>query len=212
MNQNRNTLHGSALKPHWTVFIAECDTTAFKKIYLHYYHYLTYIALKKGFSTSRTKDVLNELFLSVWENRKKLGHIDNHHNYLITVFLRKLYKKEIPLAECLSYDEFSDLKSLPSVEEEYIIKSNQQHLSDILHKFIGQLPTKQKSLIYQKFYLGLSYEEIAAANQISINTAYNTMYKALDKLKIAIGKEHLNEIYLALMAISILFFIFFIKQ
>lgn len=212
MFNNRHIKHGKDLKPQWQLFVNEGNHAMYKVIYLHYYHYLTFIALKKGFSTAKTNDSLNELFLYVWENREKLAHIDNHHNYLLTVFLRKLYKKEISTEECLSYDQLPDLAFSPSVEEEYIAKGSQQQISDILNRFIGQLPAKQRSLIYQKFYLGLSYNEIAIANHISINTVYNTIYKAVDKLKTTIGKENLDAIYLTLMAISILFLIFFIKQ
>lgn len=197
---------GIELKPQWECFITDGDGTMYKTIYLHYYHYLMFVGLKKRFSATKAKDALNEVFLYVWENRGQLGHVKNHHNYLLTAFLRKLYKKEkfVP-EECLSADTFPDLVAISSVEAEYIAKGTQHDLSRALTNFIEQLPERQKSLIYQKFYLGLSYQEIAQANNISINTVYNTIYKAVDKLKTLIGKDHLQILALAFTVLSLFF-------
>jgi len=74
------------------------------------------------------------------------------------------------------------------------------------------LPPKQRSLVYQKFYLGLSYQEIADANHISVNTVYNSIYKAIDKLKKLIGKEQLGILALAMTVLSVLLAIFLKKQ
>jgi RNA polymerase sigma factor (sigma-70 family) len=213
MNKNPKILQGSALKPQWNCFITEGDCVAFKKIYLHYYHYLTYIALKKGFSTNKVKDTFNGLFLYIWENQGKLTHVADHHNYLITAFLRKLYKKErSETDEYILSDHFPELLTTASVEADYIAKGIQQDMSRILNSFIEQLPKKQKSMIYQKFYLGLSYQEIAEANNISVNTVYNTVYKAIDKLKILMGKEQVQILSLILVTLSVIFYFFFVKQ
>lgn len=213
MDKNSDKTHGSELKPHWSLFIVDGDAVAFKKIYLHYYHYLTFIALKKGLPTSKTKDTLNELFLHIWENQSNLEHVRDHHNYLVTAFLRKLYKKDKSvLHEYVLSEDIPELFLTASVETDYLARNTQQHLSIILDKFISKLPHRQRSLIYQKFYLGLSYQEIAQSNGISVNTVYNTVYNALDKLKILMGKEQLQALSLALLALSAFFYFFFIKQ
>jgi RNA polymerase sigma factor (sigma-70 family) len=210
---NVNIRQGVELKQDWERFLDQGDHVVYRRLYLHYYHYLIFIALKKGFPDAKAKDAFNEVFLYVWENREKLTHINNHHNYLITAFLRKLYKKEkVVTEECFSLEALPLLIITPSVEADYIIKGAQQDLSHILNSFIEKLPERQKSLIYQKFYLNLSYQEIANANNISINTVYNTIYKAVDKLKVLIGKEHLQVLSLAMAALSIFFLFFFTKQ
>ncbi|WP_316843806.1 RNA polymerase sigma factor [Pedobacter psychrodurus] len=213
MEEHPDLLHGSNLKPHWSLFIANGDGDAFKKIYLHYYHYFSFISLKKGFSSSKTNDVFNELFLYIWENQGKLTHIHDHHNYLVTAFLRKLYKrKKYDLDDYVLNDDFPDLVVTNSVEADYIAKGTQQDVSRILNSFLDKLPQRQKSLIYQKFYLGLSYKEIALANNISINTVYNTIYNAVDKLKELMGKEQVKLLSLALLILSAFFYFFFVKQ
>lgn len=213
MGDKVNILGGNELKPQWDLFVAECDHASYKALYLHYYNYFIFIGLKKGFAAGKVKDVLNEVFLYIWENHAKLGHVTHHHNYLLTAFLRKLYKKEKFAAdECFESDICPEFLATPSVEVDYIIKGSQKDLTSILNNFIEKLPERQRSLIYQKFYLDLSYQEIADANNISINTVYNTIYKAVDKLKIIIGKEQLQALSFGFAALLTLFLFFLIKH
>ena len=213
MGDKVNILNGNELKPQWELFVAEGDHTAYKLLYLHYYRYFTFVGLKKGCSATKVKDALNEVFLYLWENHWKLGHVTHHHNYLLTAFLRKLYKKgKFALEDSFELETLPELIITPSVEVDYIIKGTRQDLTSTLNNFIEKLPERQRSLIYQKFYLDLSYQEIAEANSISINTVYNTIYKAVDKLKTIIGKEHLHELSLGLATLMAIILFFLIKQ
>jgi RNA polymerase sigma factor (sigma-70 family) len=201
---------GKAFKIDWDTFVLDGDAASFYNLYAHYHDYLTFIALKRGAGAEKTKDCINDLFLYVYENREKLGHIQNHHNYLITSFLRKLFRKEH-----FSAEESQDLFSLqqtptdPSVEVEYIRQHTSEHLTAVLKMYINKLSESQSKMIYQKFYLGLSYEEISVANDITVKTAYNTIYNAVEKLKQLIGKEHLGTLAIAISLLSLFLLIFF---
>jgi len=193
----------------WDDFIGLESEEAFHVLYTYYYNYLTYVGLKKKFPSSRVKDEINEVFLYLWENRGKLKTIINAHNYILTAYLRKLYKKDnIGLSETSDWEANAEFLVLPSVETRYIRPQMQQHVSRILTDFVGKLPERQRQMIYQKFYLGLSYKEIATVNEVSINTVYNTIYKAVEKLKHQIGKDNLDTLLLALILICILYLFF----
>jgi RNA polymerase sigma factor (sigma-70 family) len=159
-------------------------------LYKHYYHYLTLIGLKKGADPCKTKDCINDLFLYIWENRKKIGNVRDHHNYMITAFLRKLFRKEnFSTAYDLHSFDLPDYTASSSVETLYIRQNTQAEVSKTLIGYVDQLPEKQRQMIYQKFYLGLSYHQISDSNNVSINTVYNTIYKAVDKLKVVFDKD-----------------------
>jgi RNA polymerase sigma factor (sigma-70 family) len=201
---------GIDLKKEWIAFISSKNEQAYLDIYVHYYNYLNFIGLKKGFSNTRVTDSINDVFLYLWENHNKISHILHHHNYIITAFLRKLYKKEkFSATDSLDLNDVPGFVLSPSVEEEFINRQSQSESSHILLNYVEKLPVKQRQLIYQKFYLGLSYQEIATSNGISINTVYNTIYKAVDKLKLLLDKEHVALISLALGSLILLFLFFF---
>jgi ribosomal protein S13 len=59
---------------------------------------------------------------------------------------------------------------VPSVEDGFIQRYTEDEVGRFVKEKVDELGEKQRLLIYQKFYLGLSYQEIAAANGVSINT------------------------------------------
>ncbi|PTS97120.1 hypothetical protein DBR11_18130 [Pedobacter sp. HMWF019] len=199
---NREKLDGD-----WTLFVQNGDENAFYRIYSHYYHYLSYLGLRKNFGSDKIKDAISDVFFYFWEQRNKLSHINNFHNYLVTVFLRTLYKMDkFDQHDPIDLNSIEELEVLPSHEDLYIQRQSNNNITNILKGYVEQLAPKQRQLIYQKFYLGLSYQEIATANQISINTVYNTIYKAIEKLKNELGKDQLALLSLAI-SLSVLLFL-----
>jgi len=195
---------GENLKKEWEDFRETGNDQAFYALYSHYHDYLIYIALQKGFSLERGKDDINDLFLYIFENRGRLAHIQNHHNYIVTSFLRKLFRK----------GNYSNLESLSASEDEmnhpiadhvYSDPREEENLSRILKDYINKLSYSQAKMIYQKFYIGMSYDEIAAANEISIKTAYNTILQAIAKLRNLIGPERTNTLKAAIFSLGSLF-------
>lgn len=188
------------MNEEWAAFMSDGNEQSFYKIYTHYCHYLNFIGLKKGFNGDKVDAAISDVFFYIWEQRAKLDHVNTPHNYIITSFLRALYKNSrFGSHESLDELELHEFGLSPSLEELYIDQQQNAGLKTLLNKYITQLAPKQKALLYQKFYLGLSYQEIAEANNLSINTVYNTTYKAVEKLKRQIGKEELLLISLALL-------------
>ena len=203
---------GKDLIVDWKSFIQNGDQSSFYDLYSHYHDYLTYIGIKKGATSDKTKDCVNDLFLYIYENRQKLGHILNHHNYLVTCFLRKLLRKQhFSAEESLDLINLEDTLVHPSVEALYIQQYTQASVSSLLKSYIDRLSEKQTKLIYQKFYLGLSYEEISESNQITVKTAYNTIYNAVEKLKAIVKAEGAGPLTVLLTLLSLLI-LFFLKN
>jgi RNA polymerase sigma factor (sigma-70 family) len=201
---------GKDLKTEWDSFILDGNSVSFYDIYAHYHEYFTYIGIKKGASAEKAKDCINDLFLYVYETREKLGHITNHHNYLVTSFLRKLFRKEhFNAQESLDLYDLDEMPSYPSVETQYIREHTSHQVTLTLKNYIDKLSESQSRLIYQKFYLGLSYEDIAQSNNIAVKTAYNTIYNAVEKLKKIIGEGDLGALSVAISLLSLLILFFF---
>lgn len=203
------TIKGRDLKDSWSGFIMEGSEPAFYALYTHYYHYLNLLGVRRGFSDDKIKDSISDVFFYLWENRAKLGHISSHHNYIITAFLRKLYRKHaIVMEEMPEPEALPEALNVPSVEALFIKQDLDENVSELIKEKLDQLGDKQRHLVYQKFYLGLSYQEIADQNNVSINTVYNTIYKAAAKLKSLLTKEQEAFLSLAISfaSLGILFF------
>ncbi|RZJ88425.1 MAG: sigma-70 family RNA polymerase sigma factor [Hymenobacter sp.] len=190
------------LQKDWEQFTRTRNEVAYQKLYKHYYQYLSFIGLKRGCATTQVKDAINELFLHLWERGSNLAHVKNYHSYFTTIFLNAIHKKEnFSTDVALEADAIEDSFNEPSVEAAYIQGEVREALQALVANYLQGLPTRQREVIYQKFYLGLSYAEIAAANQLSVNTVYNTVYQALEKLKGLLDGQNVDLLGLSLLGL-----------
>lgn len=199
-------ISGKDLKKEWGEFATQESQEAFYSIYMHYYHYLSYLGLKKGFDSEQVKDIINDVFLKLWEGRHKLQQVAHFHNYIVTIFLRALFRQDSPAIDAtVMTAEVPDWLLSDSAEEQLIAKEQSAQLYQTINRQLENLPSRQRQMIYQKFFLNLSYAEIATANGVSVNTVYNTIYKTLDKLKASINKELITVLIYLLFFSHILF-------
>lgn len=199
-------ISGKDLKKEWGEFATRESQEAFHSIYMHYFHYLSYLGLKKGFGSEQVKDTINDVFLKLWESRQKLQQVQHFHNYIITIFLRTLFRQDtLAIDTTVITDETPDWLLTASAEEQLIAREQSVQLHKTVNHHLENLPSRQRQMIYQKFFLNLSYAEIATANGVSVNTVYNTIYKTLDKLKSSINKELITVLIYLLFFSHILF-------
>ncbi len=203
---------GIALKIQWDTFITEGDQDDFYVLYSHYHDYLIYLGNLKGATLDKSKDCVNDLFLYVFENRARLQHIRHHHNYLVTSFIRNLFRKpHFSAEESLELLDLPEMPAYPSAEAEHIRQTSQEELTQILQTHINNLSDSQTKIVYQKFYLALTYEQIAELNGISVKTAYNTIYNSVEKLRKQISPEYVTALSAAVSIFTLLFLLFFLK-
>ena len=88
------------------------------------------------------------------------------------------------------YDIFnSSQRSEESAEEEIIRDENARYIKEL----IQQLPAKQREVLIMRSYADLSFKEIAALTNVSINTALGRMrYALLNLKKLAEKAENAN--------------------
>lgn len=168
------------------------DKEMFLALYKKYYHTLLFIGLKEMKDAHLVKDIIQQLFLYLWEKRETIQEARNIKSYLITSFLRKLTadwkkSKQSGVLQVVRNDYPEDPQSNP--EEKLIRKDEQSHLFKMLMDRINELPNRQKELITLKFYEGLTYEEIVQRTGLSHRTVYNKIHEGLKKLKLDIAQS-----------------------
>jgi RNA polymerase sigma factor (sigma-70 family) len=196
--------HGE-LSTRWADFIATGDENAFYMLYEHYHDYLLYIAAVKGVEIDGAKDHVNDLFLYIFENRSRLDHIKNYHNYIVTSFIRKIFHKGhfnnlIPL----SIEEDGCPAGSFDISTDDLRFYDNEEVSLALNTCINMLSRSQAKIIYQKFYLGLSYEVIADFNGVPVKTIYNTVFRATARLKKLMQTRDYSQLKAAILAFAML--------
>lgn len=110
------------------------------------------------------------------------------HNQVIDHFRQKKQLNNISEAEAgydiLNTKRFSD----KSIEDKLIT----EQIEEDVRKLVEFLPEEQREVVMLRYYMGLSFKEIAEQTNVSINTALGRMRYALINLRKIIDEKHLT--------------------
>ncbi len=173
----------------WSAFKSG-DRTAFGSIYNQYVDYLYNYGRQIVSEGSFVEDVIQELFINLWNSRERLSEVNCIKSYLLKSLRRDLLKKQkkhrkiqsnlfsIDI-EAFAMNEFIQVDMISSTEE----KERIEYIRKTVNNFSG----RQKEILYLKFYQSLSYEEIAQVLELDLKYVYNTASKAYKKLRLQLA-------------------------
>lgn len=133
------------------------------------------------------EDCIHDLFVELYERRKKLPIVRNVKNYLFTILKRKIMKLSRNRFIVISPKEDSTGKIYRgqeiSTEMDIIHNEEKEKIGLLLSNAINELTPKQRKGVSMRFYESKSYEEIAFSLDISIETARTLIYRSLKRMK-----------------------------
>jgi RNA polymerase sigma-70 factor (family 1) len=133
-------------------------------------------------STEESENLIQDVFLNLWENRHKVVNDSSIKSYVFTI----TYNSAISvLRKKAREDKFVEyLKSLQELHEEPVnVEIEFNELSGKLDTILNKLPPRQKE-VYQLHKIdGLTYKQIAERLNISVNTIENHMAGALKTIR-----------------------------
>lgn len=183
----------------WTSFRAG-DTVAFRMIYERHIDRLTNYGLRISANRELVKDAIHDLFVDLWKHRSTLGSTDTLPYYLSKALRRNLIKKirarrrrqgeDIVQLNPDQWFEFSHELKLVTSE---LAAEQLQRLQNELDK----LSSRQKEILYLRYYSGFSPAEISQILEINSQSVYNHMHRGLETLR-----ENLN--YSAITALLVI--------
>jgi RNA polymerase sigma-70 factor (family 1) len=140
-----------------------------------YLQALTYLK-----STQAAQDMVQDVFIKIWQNRKKLPDLESFNSFLFIIarnqIISALRKKTLfPLGP-------DDLE----IEEKNYLPDkalSQKNLAALIARGIDLLPQQQKKAYLLSRDQGLSHEEIAATMQVSKEAAKKNICRALNFLR-----------------------------
>ncbi len=176
------------------------DIFAFNELYQKY-SAKAYNFISKHLDTEEdVKDLLQELFITIWKKRKDINEELSFNSYLFTITLnliRKHFRKKIKDRNIIK--KWIETPELYSSDPAYIAEFND--LENISIKIINELPPKRKQVFELSRKEGLSNDEIAVKLNINKKTVENHLNLAL---------KYFRKKYKSSSFILSLFFIFYL--
>lgn len=159
---------------------------ALAELFCKYFSELFKYGCKFSDDTEVIKDTIQELFLDLW-HQKTPPPVNSIKAYLIKAMKYKLLKV-IDKAKKISNID-GQLNINFEISHETFIITNEESKKKVtqLIAALEKLPNRQREIIYLKFYLNLSYDEICEIMQIQYQVARNQISQAIKTLKQIVG-------------------------
>lgn len=179
----------------WHLFIGG-DLNAFSTLFREYYPLLHNYGYKISANLDLTEDCLQDFFIYLFENRKKLGEVHNIKAYVFVAFRRAIFKSlkrerrftDLEGAlETLSKFEFSPEEI--AMEQELVSAR-----SEVLVQVLNGLSKREREVVYLKYYSDLKTKEISEVMGISYQSVLNTLQKAFSKLRDSVESQVIRQI------------------
>ena len=164
----------------WESF-REGDREAFATLFRTHYEQLFRYGTKFTTNAGILEDCIQELFIELWQAKTRT-QVVSVRAYLLKSLkykLLKAYRKNretVPLSEDEGSFEWSHESMLIAGEEDL---EKKQRITNAL----AGLTSRQKEIIYLKYYQNLSYEEVSEIMNINYQVARNLLYQAIKSLR-----------------------------
>jgi len=160
------------------VFLQEDGRDAFAEIYRRYWSLMYMHALKMLKDEDETRDVLQDVFTSLWLNRETIDLNSNLAGYLYTCTKNKVL--DMIAKQRVRVNYLDTLGSFIEANSNRIIESiTEKELAQALENEIKQLPEKMRQIFELRIYKNLTYKEIAAELALSDKTVKKQISNAI---------------------------------
>jgi len=165
------------------LLLKEGNMVAFDTIYEQYCKRLFGFVIRYVKNEADAEEIVQEVFIKIWENRRKIDVYSSFDSYLFTIsynsaisLLRKRVHEKKYLEHLKSLQEF-DLTSELMDEIQF------KELNEKIQILLEELTPRQKEIFILSREEGLTHEQIAKKLGISVNTVKNHIVSALALLK-----------------------------
>ncbi len=175
------------------------DMVAFYNLYERYSKKLYFFVLRYIKLEADAEEIVQEVFIKIWENRNKIDVYSSFESYLFTIAYNttiSLFRKRLTEKKYLEH-----LNSLQQLENSSEI-TDEIHFNELNNKvktLLNKLTPRQQEIFHLSREEGLTNEIIALKLNISINTVKKHITNVLAFLKANIDKSLLiNLLYIHL--------------
>jgi RNA polymerase sigma-70 factor, ECF subfamily len=163
--------------------IQKDDEVAFYHLYERYCKRLYWFVLKYIKQKEDAEEIVQEVFVKIWESRNKINTYASFESFLFTVAYNATISLLRKRANETKYIEHLKLLQQISNAPDLIDEIHFNELNSHIHLLMNELTPRQKEIFQLSREEGLSNEEIAKKLNISVNTVKKHIANTLAFLK-----------------------------
>jgi RNA polymerase sigma-70 factor (ECF subfamily) len=173
----------------WMALVAQGDVAAFRALFETYVVSLVRLAAGYVRSDDAAKDVVQDVFVALWERRGALVITGRVSAYLAAATRNRALKTVRTVGRAARWEgESARMRDI-----EYPVANNLGEASleaeafrEALRNAVEEMPARQREVFLLHREQGLDYATIAAALGVTVPSVHNTMSRALARLRDAL--------------------------
>lgn len=155
----------------------------FKNFFNKNYEDLVIYANGYLFDQQASEDVVQDVFIYIWENSNKINIKSSLMSYVYTMVRNRClnYLKSIKITDNFEFLEFN----INLITEQVFDSTSEEDKKIVYHqilKIVDTLPDKMQQIVRLKFLHNYKYKEIAEELDVSINTVKTQLKRAKAKI------------------------------
>ncbi|MDR8392700.1 RNA polymerase sigma-70 factor [Aliifodinibius sp. S!AR15-10] len=170
--------------------IKKGDKCALKELYDRYHKQMYFIGMRYLRQQYLAEDAVQDVFLKIWKKRDSLVETSSIKGFLFTTLKNHLIdmmrKKETRDKVKANYKILSEDTGIQSSTLDKVIYTEYE---DLVQQALEKLTPAQRKVFKMKSFEGLSNEEVAKKNNVSINTVKTQYYHSSKFIRDFLGKR-----------------------
>lgn len=159
------------------------NKTVYKNVFNHFYKGLVIYANNFLYDQQASEDVVQDVFISLWENAQNIEIKTSLKSYLFAMVRNKClnYLKALKVTDDLN---LIDLNSMLILDEDLDLISEEEKniLYNRILKIVETFPDSMQEVFRLKFIENYSYNEIGDELGISVNTVKTQLQRAKTRI------------------------------
>ncbi|HZL09547.1 MAG TPA: RNA polymerase sigma-70 factor [Prolixibacteraceae bacterium] len=165
------------------------DMSAFQRIYDSFCQPLYRFALSYLKDSFEAEEIVQDVFLKVWENRLDIDIQKSFKSYLYRITVNKIFNELKHRVVKHKYEQHL-LHTDQQFNESPESAIQFQELNSKLDILLTKLPDQQRTIFIMSRWKGLSNAEISEKLSLSIRTVENQIYRAAKFIKLNINDDY----------------------
>lgn len=161
--------------------LKENEHEGYKELFDHYYRPLVAYAMNYCDSLTQAEDVVQDLFVGIWDKKQHLTFEAQIGPYLYRAVKNNVFKL-LKNNKNVFLDQVENNLVL-LYDDDYIDEQNLEKRKKKLYAEMDSLPEKGKEVFVAIVFEERSYKDIAASMNISVNTVKTHYARALKQLR-----------------------------
>lgn len=176
------------------------NVVAFDSLFEVYSPKLFGFAFKYFKNEVEAEELVQEVFVQVWEHRQSLKSELSFKSYLFTIALNHIRKYFNKKAISLRYLE--SLQHDPELTDNETIHDDYESMLRQINQLIEQMPPRRREIFIKSKLEGKSSKEVAAELNISAGTVDNQVSEALRYIRSRLSNENIGMLLFVVLFVN----------